>query len=260
MTVGAAFPAGHTLTARPELVREGPVAIVCNAVMVGVMMASPADLEDFALGFAVTEGMIRDLSELREIEIVTHAKGTEARLWLTPAAAVRAAARHRAMIGPVGCGLCGIDSLDKVDRVLPRLPTGAVHLTRAEACAAPELLRAQQPEHDRTHGCHAAGFLVPGRGIVLAREDVGRHNALDKLAGALLRARIDTASGAVVLTSRVSTEMVQKAVSMGAATVIAVSTATDYAVRLADRADLTLITRVRDGRCEVLSAPHRLHS
>ncbi|MCF7701710.1 formate dehydrogenase accessory sulfurtransferase FdhD [Loktanella sp. M215] len=247
------------MTARPELVREGPVAIVCNAVTLGVMMASPADLEDFALGFAVTEGVIRDPSELREIEIVTHAKGTEARLWLTPAAAARAAARHRAMIGPVGCGLCGIDSLDKVERELPPLSADAVHLTRAQVCGAPDLLRLLQPEHDRTHGCHAAGFLIPGRGIVLAREDVGRHNALDKLAGALLRAGIAPASGAVVLTSRVSTEMVQKAVMMGAATVIAVSTATDYAVRLADRADLTLITRVRDGRCEVLSAPHRLH-
>lgn len=261
MTVqGARFPVGHPMTAQPPLVSERPVAIVCNAVTLGVMMASPADLEDFALGFAVTEGVILDPSELREIEIVDHANGTEARLWLSPAAAVRAAARHRAMTGPVGCGLCGIDSLDKVDRPLPPLSAHVVTLTRAEACAAPDLLRLRQPEHDRTRGCHAAGFLIPGRGIVLAREDVGRHNALDKLAGALVKSGLTPASGAVVLTSRVSTEMVQKAVMMGAATVIAVSTATDYAVRLADRADLTLITRVRDGHCEVLSAPHRLLS
>ena len=252
------FAAAHPPIVPSELVCEAPVAIVCNAVTLGVMMASPADLEDFALGFAWTEGVIEQASDLHEIEIVTHDTGTEARLWLSHAAGVRAAARQRALIGPVGCGLCGIDSLDKVDRALPRLSAGAVHMTLTEACAGPDLLRACQPEHDRTRGCHAAGFLVPGRGIVMAREDVGRHNALDKLAGALMHAGLDPASGAVVLTSRVSTEMVQKAVAMGTGTVIAVSTATDYAARMAQRANLTLVTRVRDGHCEVLSAPDRL--
>lgn len=245
------------LPAPPPLVREAPVALVCNGTTLGVMMASPVDLEDFALGFALTEGVLLSMDELLEIEIVEHPNGHEARLWLTPEAAVRVGERRRLLVGPVGCGLCGIDSLAKAERTLPPLAPGRSPVTLTEACAAPDLLRDQQPEHDRTHACHAAGFLLPGRGIVLSREDVGRHNALDKLAGALRRAGIAPETGAVVVTSRVSTEIVQKTVAMGAPVLIAVSAATDYAVRIAVANDLALVTRVRGGRCEILSAPHR---
>ncbi len=258
MLQAAAPRASGRIAPKSELVREGPVAIVCNGATLGVMMASPDDIEDFALGFAITEGVIRDISELRDLEIVDHPNGIEARLWLTPAASGRAAERQRALVGPVGCGLCGIDSLEKVERPLPRLVRSGLRLTLDEACAAPDLLRAHQPEHDRTRGCHAAGFLQPGAGITLVREDVGRHNALDKLAGALVRGRVDPASGAVVLTSRISTELVQKSVTLGVPAVIAVSAATDYAVRLAIAADLTLVARVRTEHCEILSAPHRV--
>ncbi len=258
MLQAAAPGTSGRIAPKPELVREAPVALVCNGATLGVMMASPDDIEDFALGFAITEGVIRDIAELRDVEIVDHPNGIEARLWLTPAASARATERQRALVGPVGCGLCGIDSLGKVERPLPRLVRSGLRLTLDEACAAPDLLRAYQPEHDRTRGCHAAGFLQPGGGITLVREDVGRHNALDKLAGALVRDGIDPASGAVVLTSRVSTELVQKAVTLGAPAVIAVSAATDYAVRLAMAADLTLVARVRTRRCEILSAPHRV--
>ena len=188
-----------------------------------------------------------------------HFNGYEARLWLTPAAACRVAERQRAIIGPVGCGLCGVDSLAKVDRPLQRLPDGQLRLTLAEACEAPSTLRTHQPEHDRTHASHAAGFLVPGEGILLAREEVGRHNALDKLAGALARAGIASREGAIVLTSRVSTEMVQKTVAIGTPILIAVSAPTDYATRIAVQSNLTLVTRVRGGRCDILSAPYRLN-
>ena len=240
-----------------SLVREAPVAVVCNGTTLGVMMASPADLEDFVLGFAITEGVLRDPAELREIEIVTHPQGTEARLWLEPGAGARIAERQRSMIGPVGCGLCGIDSLAKVERALPPL-AGGLRLSRAEACAAPAQLRRHQPEHDRTRACHAAGFLMPGRGIVLAREDVGRHNALDKLAGAVRRAGHDPSTGAVVLTSRVSTELVQKSAMLGAPVLIAVSAATDNAVRIAEGCGLTVVVRARGGSCQVLTAPDRI--
>ena len=239
------------------LVREAPVAVVCDGTTLGVMMASPDDLEDFVLGFAITEGVLRDPAELREIEIVSHPQGFEARLWLAAAAGARIAERQRSMIGPVGCGLCGIDSLAKVERALPTVPAGP-RLSRAEACGATALLRRHQPEHDRTRACHAAGFLVPGSGIVLAREDVGRHNALDKLAGAVRRAGLDPATGAVVLTSRVSTELVQKAASMGVSVLIAVSAATDNAVRLAQGCGLTVVVRARGTGCEVLTAPERI--
>lgn len=240
------------------LVQEAPVAVVCNGSTLAVMMASPADLADFALGFALTEGLVSTAAEVEDLEILDHADGREARFWLRGAAAARIAQRQRAMIGPVGCGLCGIDSLAKVARALPGLPDGGLRLSREEACAAPELLRAHQPDHDRTRASHAAGFLRPGEGIVLAREDVGRHNALDKLAGALAARGLDPASGALVLTSRVSTEMVQKAVALRVPVVIAVSAATDYAARLAQRANLTLVTRARGRDCEVLSGGQRI--
>ena len=245
------------LAPRP-LVREAPVALVCNGTTLGVMMASPDDLEDFARGFALTEGIVATPEQVEDLEILHHETGYEARFWLRGPAAKRLAARQRALIGPVGCGLCGIDSLAKVDRALPRLALGDLRLTLAEACAAPAALRGHQPEHDRTRACHAAGFFVPGRGIILAREDVGRHNARDKLAGALASAGLEPASGAVVLTSRVSTEMVQKSVAMGAPVLIAVSSATDYAMTLATRAALTLVTRTRRGHCEVLTTPERI--
>lgn len=242
----------------PVLVSEVPVALVCNGSTLAVMMASAADLEDFALGFALTEGVLRDLYELRDLEIVEHAEGFEARLWLTAPAAARVASRQRATLGPVGCGLCGIDSLSKVHRDLASLPTGKWQLSRAEACAAPDLLRHHQPVHDQTRASHAAGFLIPGRGITFAREDVGRHNALDKLAGALASNEVEPDVGAIVITSRVSTEIVQKTVAIGAPILIAVSAVTDTAMRLAQECNLTVIASARRGTCQILSAPHRI--
>lgn len=247
----------HEALALPALVREMPVAIVCNGATLGVMMASPDALEDFATGFARTEGLLRAPSDLREVEIVEHDLGIEARVWLSPAAGARIHARQRAMIGPVGCGLCGIDSLAKVARDLPPVPPGP-RFDLNDLLALPDLLRAHQPEHDRTRGCHAAGFWRPGEGLVLSREDVGRHNALDKLAGALWRQRLDPTDGIVVLTSRVSTEMVQKAVAMGTGGLVAVSAATDYAVRIARDRGLILVARTRGGAGEVLSGAERL--
>lgn len=252
---------GVAQPARRALIEETPVAVVFDGATQAVLMTSPSDLEDFAVGFALSEGIITDATQLREIEIVRQEAaggGIEARVWLQQDRSAALTARRRSGIGPVGCGLCGIDSLAKVARALPGLPDGGLRLSREEACAAPELLRAHQPDHDRTRASHAAGFLRPGEGIVLAREDVGRHNALDKLAGALAARGLDPASGALVLTSRVSTEMVQKAVALRVPVVIAVSAATDYAVRLAQRANLTLVTRARGRDCEVLSGGQRI--
>ncbi len=244
-------------TPRP-LVREAPVAIVCNGSTLGVMMASPDDLKDFAIGFALTESLVSSVAQVEDLEVLEHDAGWELRFWVSGPAAKALSERQRAMIGPVGCGLCGIDSLAKATRALTPLPRGSWQLSHADACSATRLLRAHQPEHDRTHACHAAGFLQPGKGIVLAREDVGRHNALDKLAGALVRQGIHPSSGAIVLTSRVSTDMVQKTVSLGAPILIAVSAATDYAVRLAEAANLTLVTRAKGRHCEVLAGAPRI--
>jgi FdhD protein len=161
------------------------------------------------------------------------------------------------MMGPVGCGLCGIDSLEQALRDLPVLPTGgAIGLN--EAAKAPEALRAHQPLHDLTHAVHAAGLLGPDGGIILAREDVGRHNALDKLIGAALRSGHDMRQAAVVLTSRISVEMVQKTAQAGCPILIAVSAPTAHAVRLADAANLTIAAFARDGRLETFTHSNRI--
>ena len=239
-----------------SLPEEVPVAVTVNGATQAVMMCTPSDLEDFATGFAFTEGFAAP-GQIEEMEIVEGASGIEARLWVADALAEALAARRRAMLGPVGCGLCGIESLEQALRPLPVLPEAGM-IGLAEAAAAPEALRAQQPLHDLTHAVHAAGLLLPGQGIVLAREDVGRHNALDKLIGACLRGRLDLRAGAVVLTSRVSVEMVQKTVLAGCPILIAVSAPTARAVRLAGDAGLSVAAFARDGRLEVFTHPHRI--
>ena len=250
--VTAVVQASGRAVALPE---EVPVAVVHNGSTLAVMMATPADLEDFAVGFTLTEG-VAAFSEMADIEVVPQPQGIEVRMWLPEARIAALAARRRAMVGPVGCGLCGIDSLAEAARSVP--PVGAgVRLTEAEVTAALDSLRDFQPLHDETHAVHAAGFYLPGAGIVMAREDVGRHNALDKLVGALVRAGIDPATGAVVLTSRLSVEMVQKAAMAGVATVLAVSMPTAHAVRLAEGAGITLATRAR-GALNVFTHPDRI--
>ncbi len=239
------------------LPEEVAVALVYNGSTQAVMMATPADLEDFAVGFTLTEGFATP-AEIGDLEIVEHGTGIEARIWLPEERSGALDARRRASVGPVGCGLCGIDSLDQAMRPLPLLAAGGLRLTREDARAALAELRRWQPLHDETHAVHAAGFWQPGRGITVAREDVGRHNALDKLIGALARDGIEAGAGAIVLTSRVSVEMVQKAVMAGCPVLLAVSAPTAHAVRLADSAGLTVATAAR-GQIAVFSHADRIN-
>lgn len=239
-----------------NLPEEVPVAVTVNGTSQAVMMCTPADLEDFATGFAFTEGFAQP-GQIERLEIVESDVGIEARLWVPDAIAEALGERRRAMMGPVGCGLCGIDSLEQALRELPVLSQGGA-IGLDEAAKAPEALRAHQPLHDLTHAVHAAGFLVSGKGIVLAREDVGRHNALDKLIGAALRDGVDLSQGVIVLTSRVSVEMVQKTVLAGCPVLIAVSAPTAHAVRLGEAANLTIAAFARDGRLETFTHAHRI--
>jgi len=252
-------PEGTREVAR-SLPDEVPVAVTVNGSTQAVMMCTPADLEDFAVGFGFTEGLARP-DQIERLEIMDLGSGIEARLWVPDAVAEALGARRRALLGPVGCGLCGIESLEQALRELPVLPQGG-GIRHAEAASGPDLLRGHQPLHDLTKAVHAAGFLLPGQGpdagIVLAREDVGRHNALDKLIGGLLRAGIDPAAGAVVLTSRVSVEMVQKTVLARCPILVAVSAPTAHAVRMADAAGLTIAAFARDGRLDTFTHPHRI--
>lgn len=234
-----------------DLVVETPVAIVFNGTTVAVMMASPCDIRDFATGFAVTEGYLSNPRDIESYDEICHPRGIEARFWLTDHAAEAVLGRRRAAFGPMGCGLCGLDSLDEALRPVPRVD-GEVHCTTAEIAQAPDLLRFFQPTHDATRSVHAAGFLAAGQGIVLGREDVGRHNALDKLCGAMIRAGYDATGGAIIVTSRLSVDLVQKAAMVNCAALIGVSAPSHLAVETARAAGMTLIANCRGGSFEVM--------
>jgi FdhD protein len=257
--VRAQVPGGGT-TAGRTLPEETPVALVYNGGTQAVMMATPADIEDFATGFTLTEG-IAPREAIPPVEVVAHDTSSgpaiEARMWLPPELEGSLRARRRASVGPVGCGLCGIDSLEQALRPLPSLPEAYAALTAADVAFALGELRDWQPLHDETRAVHAAGFWRPGDGILLAREDVGRHNALDKLIGALHREGIDPALGAIALTSRLSVEMAQKAVMAGCPILVAVSAPTARAVRIAEEANLTLASLSR-GEVQVFTHPRRI--
>lgn len=241
-----------------SLPEEVPVAMVYGGTTQAVMMASPADLEDFAMGFSLTEGIVAGPDEIQRLEVLDHPQGIEAQMWLAEDRAEALAARRRFMTGPVGCGLCGIDSIAEAVRALPDLGRAGPRIDAADVAAATDALRDWQPLHDQTRATHAAGFLIPGQGIVLAREDVGRHNALDKLIGAMARQGVDAGQGAFVLTSRVSTEMVQKCAMAGAGLLIAVSAPTAHALRLAEGAGITLAAFARGGSFDLFTHPHRI--
>jgi FdhD protein len=247
---------GRRATARvvPE---EVAVALTYDGSTHAVMMASPSDLEDFAVGFSLTEGKVGRVSEIAELEIVSHPNGIEARMWLAPEAARRTVERRRAILGITGCGLCGVDSLEAAVPAVQAVGEGP-SLAAAEIAAAVASLRSAQRLNAEARALHAAGFWTPARGLVAAREDVGRHNALDKLVGALVREGVDPAEGLVVLTSRLSVEMVQKVAALGASVVAAVSAPTALALRTAEAAGITVVAVARDDGFEVFTRPDRI--
>lgn len=253
----AVHPDGTRAVTR-TLPEEVPVAFVFDGTTQAVMMATPSDIEDFAVGFALSEGIVAQADEITEIELVEHGPGIEARMWLTGDRAEALARRRRAAAGPVGCGLCGIDSLDEAVRPLPRVTAGTSALTAAELAGAADALRARQPLHDQTRAVHAAAFLAPGEGIVAVREDVGRHNALDKLIGAMARSGRDMSLGAVVMTSRLSVELVQKCALAGCPVILSVSAPTALALRQAQAAGITLASFARAGGFDLYSHPERI--
>ena len=254
---GLSVQADGQLSVRRNLPEEVPVAVVFDGTTQAVMMASPGDIADFAHGFALSEGFIESLDQVENFEVVEHEAGIEARFWLTGDRAKALETRRRKMMGPVGCGLCGIDSLEEATRALPTV-TGEPRFAACDVAHATDALRANQPLHDQTRAVHAAGFLMPGQGIQLAREDVGRHNALDKLIGALALQGIDPATGAFVLTSRVSVELIQKSAVAGCPVLIAVSAPTAQALALADQAGITVAAFARGGGFDLYSHPHRI--
>ncbi len=248
---------GEARRATRALPEEVPVAVVIQGTGLAVMMCSPADLEDFAVGFALSEGLIAAPGEIEELEIAEQGPGMEARLWLRGDRAEALEARRRVMAGPVGCGMCGIETLEQAMRPVPAVGPGPV-FDVGEIAGAADALAGLQPMHDRARAVHAAGFLRPGGGVVAAREDVGRHNALDKLIGALARGGDRMTGGAAVLTSRVSVEMVQKCAVAGIPAIVAVSAPTTLALRVAEEAGMTLAAAARGGGFELWTGAERI--
>jgi FdhD protein len=236
---------------------ETAIAFTFNTATYAVMMATPQDLEDFAVGFSLTEGVISSIDAIDSIDIVEEEIGIELRIWLKACEAAKFLGRRRKMAGPTGCGLCGIESLTEAMRPPPTVGEGRVFTTE-EITAAVESLFPMQVLNQETRAVHAAGFYEPERGLVALREDVGRHNALDKLAGALARGDVRARQGLVVLTSRISIEMVQKAAMIGAPVVTAVSAPTALAVHMAEAVGMTLIAIARKDGFEVFTHPHRV--
>ena len=247
---------GSESTGERTLAEEVPVAFSYDGATHAVLMATPDDLEDFAVGFSYTEGIITAPAEIAELSVVSVADGIVLRMWLTGERSDAFAARRRRFVGPAGCGMCGLESLAEATRAIPMAGCN-LRVSRQEIAEAVAALPARQQLNMQTRAVHAAAFWEPDRGLVL-REDVGRHNALDKLAGALLRTGRSAAEGIIVLSSRISIELVQKAGIMGAAIIVGVSAPTALAVRAAEASGLTLIGVARDDGFEVFTHQERI--
>lgn len=251
--------AGGATCAEDLIAEEVPVALSFNGFSHVVMMATPQDLEDFAIGFSLSEGIITSPREIYDIDIVEHAQGCEVQMRLAGERFVALRERRRALVGRTGCGLCGVETLEQ----LAARPVSAVSASGSVESGA--LIRAQaelqatQHLFDLTGAVHAAAWCRFDGAVELVREDVGRHNALDKLIGAIALQGRSFSDGFVLMTSRASYEIVQKAAAVGIAVVAAVSAPTGMAVRVAQAAGLTLIGFTRGERHSVYSHPERVH-
>ncbi|HWL21862.1 MAG TPA: formate dehydrogenase accessory sulfurtransferase FdhD [Bradyrhizobium sp.] len=236
---------------------ETAIALTYNGGTYAVMMGTPKDLRDFAIGFSLSEGVVQSPEDISSLDIIHRDDGIELRMWLAPAKAELINERRRHIAGPTGCGICGIDSIAEAVRPAAVVPRGR-SFAPTEIMTAMASIAPLQAINIETRAVHAAAFWTPGRGIVALREDVGRHNALDKLAGALAQSNVSANEGMVLLTSRVSVEMVQKAAAMGVPLISAVSAPTALAVRMAERSGITLVAIARADGFEVFTHPERI--
>lgn len=249
---------GRTVTGSRVVPEEVPIAFSFGGSTHAVMMATPADLEDFAVGFSMAEGIIRAASEILSIEPVEAGDGIDVQVTLKDATAEALTLRRRRMAGPVGCGLCGIESIEQATRTVPEITDDGFQVSPDELSSAMDLMGQAQQLNRETRAVHGAGFYVPGEGLVAMREDVGRHNALDKLVGAVLLGGWEPARGVVVVTSRLSVEMVQKAAILGSPVLAAISAPTALAIRTAEEAGMTLVGIVRGNDYEIFTNADRL--
>src|SRR5260370_2494415 len=236
---------------------ETAIELTYNGGTYAVMMGTPKNLGDFAVGFSLSEGVVQSADEIEQLDVVDLDDGIELRMWLAQTKADRLAVRRRHIAGPTGCGLCGIHSIAEALR-----PAAIVKHSREfspqQIMTAMQAIALLQKINIETRAVHAAAFWTQAQGIIALREDVGRHNALDKLAGALALQNVTADDGMVLLTSRISVEMVQKTATMGAPLMVAVSAPTALAVRMADAAGITLAAIARADGFEVFTHPQRI--
>ncbi len=251
------WTAGTLTHAVDAVAEEMPIALVYHDVPHVVMLATPADLEDYAVGFTLSEGLVANMGEIRGVT-VTHGRGaSDVHVTVAWERFTALLQRRRNLAGRTGCGLCGAETAADAIREVATVPAG-VSLSASQLHQAIEDLKSRQPINARTGSVHAAAWVLPGEGILLVREDVGRHNALDKTIGALARAGADFSAGYMLITSRASYEMVQKCATLGISTLVALSAPTAFAVRLAQASGLTLVAFARADRHVVYAHPARL--
>lgn len=251
---------GRELVRQSDYVAEEvPIVLVYNTVPHVVMLATPLDLEDFAVGFSLTEGIVQSSAEIQSIRIFTRAEGIEVRVRIPAERFACIVDKGRNLAGRTGCGLCGAASLRQAVRH-PASVQSDIRVRPDQLHAALHGIHEFQTLNELTGAVHAAAWVLPNQGIQKLREDVGRHNALDKLIGALLRSRTTPADGFVVVTSRASYEMVQKCATAGIALMAAISAPTGLAIRLAQETGVTLIGFARNGAHAVYSHPYRLNA
>lgn len=240
-----------------QVAEEQPIALTYQGIPHVVMLATPADLKDLATGFTLSEAVVERAAEIRSVEVVSEAGALEVRIAIAPERFSALLRRQRNLLGRTGCGLCGAETIAAAIRHPAPVGKGP-GITVAQLHTALAELHLRQPLNARTGSVHAAAWVLPDKGIQLVREDVGRHNALDKVIGALVRAGVDCSAGYVIITSRASYEMVQKAATVGITLLAAVSAPTALAIRLAEETGLTLIGFARENQHVIYANPRRL--
>ena len=244
--------------ANDMLIEETPIALIYNQISYAVMMATPADLLDFAVGISTSEAIAGTPVDANAIRLVQRANGIECHMALDNDDMHRLRRRLRSTQSSSACGLCGVKGLAQAVRVPETLAMIPCLCSTESIVQIMDQLRVHQPLHDRTHAAHAAAFVDLETGGIIIREDIGRHNALDKLGGALLRKGINRSNGVLALTSRLSVDMVQKAAALEIPVIVTPSAPSTLAVRLAEVARITLIGRVRNNNFTLYTHPTRM--
>ena len=249
---GTAAPTSHVVKAGvgewyiPE---EVPIAFVYNRRNYAVMMGTPDDLVDFAVGFSLTEEIIRRADEIKSLDVHLSEKGAGFRFKISANALEKLdlTMRRRNMVGSSSCGLCGLENADMLFKVLPKVSDKPTELSSAAMSKAMMAMNAAQPLNQKTRSVHAAAWVTLGGVIDLIREDVGRHNALDKLLGAMALAETNVKEGFVLMSSRCSYEIVEKAARRGVTAILSISGPTAFALRKAQEANMAIYSRLDEG-------------